>query len=280
MKIWDISTGRCVTVLSGHTMSVTCLRWGGEGLIYTGSQDRTVKVYAEADVRLRGRACPRRLAHLVQGKLVRTLEGHAHWVNTMALNTDFALRTGAIDHTGKVIEDKAAAREYAKKRYEHVKGGRPERLVTRLGHFTMFLWTPGAGKKPVNRMTGHQQLINQVCFSPDGATSPPPPSTSLSSSGTVSQDSARLGIVVHRRANRTDSSPRCEVTSQQSIKCAGRLTAGCQPVELQSIPRLPLLPLTLCRTALSNYGACAQRKWNKNYPGHADEVSNTPHCSC
>lgn len=51
VKIWDIATGRCVIVLSGHTMSVTCLRWGGDGLIYTGSQDRTVKVYAAQDVR-------------------------------------------------------------------------------------------------------------------------------------------------------------------------------------------------------------------------------------
>lgn len=43
--------GVCITVLSGHTASVTCLRWGGEGLIFTGSQDRTIKVYAAADVR-------------------------------------------------------------------------------------------------------------------------------------------------------------------------------------------------------------------------------------
>lgn len=30
---------------------MTCLRWGGEGLIYTGSQDRTIKVYAAENVR-------------------------------------------------------------------------------------------------------------------------------------------------------------------------------------------------------------------------------------
>lgn len=53
MKIWDLGLGRCITVLSGHTMSVTCLRWGGDGLIYTGSQDRMVKVYAAEDVRAR-----------------------------------------------------------------------------------------------------------------------------------------------------------------------------------------------------------------------------------
>ena len=30
-----------------------------------------------------------------QGALCRTLQGHGHWVNTLALNTDYALRTGA-----------------------------------------------------------------------------------------------------------------------------------------------------------------------------------------
>lgn len=39
-----------------------------------------------------------------QGRPLRTLGGvnvgHAHWVNTMALNTDYALRTGAYDHSG------------------------------------------------------------------------------------------------------------------------------------------------------------------------------------
>ena len=41
----------------------------------------------------------------VQGILFRTLKGHGHWVNTMALNTDYVLRTGAYDHTGTTYED-------------------------------------------------------------------------------------------------------------------------------------------------------------------------------
>lgn len=99
---------------------------------------------------------------------MRTLEGHGHWVNTMALNTDFALRTGAIDHTGEIVADKKLAQAKARKRYEAVKGNRPERLITGSDDFTMFLWEPAASKKPLARMTGHQQLVNQVCFSPDG----------------------------------------------------------------------------------------------------------------
>lgn len=34
-----------------------------------------------------------------QGVLCRTLEGHAHWVNTLALNTDYAMRTATVNFT-------------------------------------------------------------------------------------------------------------------------------------------------------------------------------------
>ncbi len=41
--------------------------------------------------------------------------------------------------------------------------GRPERLVSGSDDFTMFLWEPSTSKAPIARMTGHMQLINQVC---------------------------------------------------------------------------------------------------------------------
>jgi len=30
------------------------------------------------------------------------------------------------------------------------------------------MWTPATSKKPIARLTGHQQVVNQVSFSPDG----------------------------------------------------------------------------------------------------------------
>lgn len=72
-------------------------------MIYTGSSDRTVKVWSATDVsdifRLSG------VKLIDQGKLIRTLSEHAHWVNTMALSTDFVLRTGPFDHAGKKPKD-------------------------------------------------------------------------------------------------------------------------------------------------------------------------------
>ena len=49
---------------------------------------------------------------VVQGKLIRTLSEHAHWVNTLALNTDFVLRTGSFDQHGKVPKSDAEGNFY------------------------------------------------------------------------------------------------------------------------------------------------------------------------
>ncbi|KAK9702736.1 ribosome assembly [Basidiobolus ranarum] len=150
VRIWDTRYRRAVITLSQHTAAVTCVKWGGDGLIYTSSQDKTIKVWDS------------------EGKLVKTLEGHGHWVNTMALSTDSVLRTGAFDHTGKRYTDEEEARQVALKRWEEAKGKRPERLVSGSDDFTMYLWEPLTSKKPIARLTGHQKLVNQVCFSPDG----------------------------------------------------------------------------------------------------------------
>lgn len=153
IKIWDTTTGRLSKTLSGHTQSVTCVKWGGEGLIYSASQDRTIKVWKADD-----------------GILCRTLQGHGHWVNTMALNTDYAMRTGAFDPVQKMTDKEISIdelRQRALQRYIDAKGSKSERLVSGSDDFTLFLWEPEESKKPLARMTGHQALINEVLFSPD-----------------------------------------------------------------------------------------------------------------
>lgn len=104
VRVWD--TVRCETLMtiSGHLKSVTMVKWGGLGLIYTASQDRTIKVWKAS-----------------QGILCRTLEGHAHWVNTLALNTDYVIKIGAFDpvkdaNKKTLDEDKKKSQEFALKR--------------------------------------------------------------------------------------------------------------------------------------------------------------------
>ncbi|KAL8153128.1 hypothetical protein V2J09_010888 [Rumex salicifolius] len=150
-RIWDITLKRCVIVLSGHTLAITCVKWGGDGVIYTGSQDCTIKVWETK-----------------QGKLIRELKGHGHWVNSLALSTEYVLRSGAFDHTGRQFSSPQEMKEAALARYNKMKGSAPERLVSGSDDFTMFLWEPAVSKHPKTRMTGHQQLVNHVYFSPDG----------------------------------------------------------------------------------------------------------------
>uniref|UniRef100_A0A287ACH7 Notchless protein homolog 1 n=1 Tax=Sus scrofa TaxID=9823 RepID=A0A287ACH7_PIG len=156
VRVWDTTAGRCERILTGHTQSVTCLRWGGDGLLYSASQDRTIKVWRAHD-----------------GVLCRTLQGHGHWVNTMALSTDYALRTGAFEPAEASVNAQdlrgslQELKERALSRYNLVRGRGLERLVSGSDDFTLFLWSPAEDKKPLARMTGHQALINQVLFSPD-----------------------------------------------------------------------------------------------------------------
>ena len=153
VRIWVANTGKTEHVLSGHKGSVSCVRWGGTGLIYTGSHDKTVKIWNSE-----------------KGTLVHTLSSHAHWVNHLALSTDFALRTGFFDHTpipGTEEEKRAKAKERFEKAAK-LQGKVAERLVSASDDFTMYLWDPAQGTKPVARLLGHQKQVNHVTFSPDG----------------------------------------------------------------------------------------------------------------
>lgn len=151
IRIWDTVLRKTLIFLTGHTLAVTCIKWGGDGLIYSASRDCTIKVWETG-----------------QGKLIRELKGHGHWVNSLALSTEYALRTGSFDHKGKSPNTVELMKEAALERYNFAKGTNPERLVSGSDDHTMFLWEPATSKHPKARMTGHQQLVNHVLFSPDG----------------------------------------------------------------------------------------------------------------
>lgn len=154
IKIWNTRTQTSLITLSGHLDSVECIKWGGQGLLYSASRDRTIKVWTADGDDL--------------GKLVRTLTGHAHRINTLALSCDYVTRTGPYDHRGKVYQQIEDKQEAAKRKYDDMMGGEPERLVSGSDDFTLFLWHPKLDKHPIKRMTGHQQLVNHLQFSPDG----------------------------------------------------------------------------------------------------------------
>jgi len=61
VKVWDVVLGTALYTLSSHQRAVTCVRWGGSNLIYSSSQDSTIKVWRADDVRthteLQAHAC-------------------------------------------------------------------------------------------------------------------------------------------------------------------------------------------------------------------------------
>ncbi|KAL8562080.1 hypothetical protein ACOMHN_031851 [Nucella lapillus] len=79
VRIWDTFLGKYEVILTSHSDTVHCVKWGGSDLLYSASSDRTIKVWRS------------------DGVLCRTLQGHSSWVNSLSLNTDYVMRTGACD---------------------------------------------------------------------------------------------------------------------------------------------------------------------------------------
>ncbi|KAI0343348.1 WD-repeat protein [Trametopsis cervina] len=173
VRVWSTTTRLTEYTLGGHTASVNVVRWGGGGLdgkgvLYTASSDRTVRVWDANG-----------------GKLLHTLKDHAHWVTTLTLNTDFVLRTGPFDHTGKRPSTDTEAQQWALDRYTKLAAATGELMISGSDDHTLFMWSlfpsrttsteasaaaadRGGKLKPITRLTGHQKQVSHVAFSPDG----------------------------------------------------------------------------------------------------------------
>jgi len=154
LKIWNIANSSCILNVHAHESSITKSIWSGNDYIYTASQDKLIKIWKES------------------GDCVNILKGHAHWINTMSINTEHILKNGCFDFENKKIEfsNKREKYEYAVKRFNKFKlqiNG--EKIVSGSDDFTLILWDPLTQdkKQQIARMTGHQGLVNHVQFSPD-----------------------------------------------------------------------------------------------------------------
>lgn len=94
-------------------------------MVYSASQDRTIKVW-----------------HVDTGIMENELKGHAHWVNCLALSTDYVLRTGCFDHKGRNFENEEQMKDYALERYKSAIDSKGEILVSGSDDFSLFMWQP------------------------------------------------------------------------------------------------------------------------------------------
>ncbi|CCA72208.1 related to RSA4-WD-repeat protein required for maturation and efficient intra-nuclear transport or pre-60S ribosomal subunits [Serendipita indica DSM 11827] len=150
VRVWSLTNRLTEYTLGGHTASVNVVRWGGgipSGVLYTASSDRTVRIWEPE-----------------KGRCLHILKDHAHWVTTLALNTDFVL-----------------PKAWALERYHKLASQHSELLISGSDDHTLYLWnlfanvsqggqSSGDAKKPkpLTRLTGHQRQISHVAFSPDG----------------------------------------------------------------------------------------------------------------
>jgi len=123
VRIWSTSNNSLILSLGCHTASVTKVLWGGEGIVYSASQDRVIRCWDPNT-----------------GVLTSSLQGHAHWVNCLALSTEYVLRTGCHDENKKVFDDDDARKKYAQERYDKARDPKGEILVSGSDDLTMFMW--------------------------------------------------------------------------------------------------------------------------------------------
>uniref|UniRef100_A0A8C4QX10 WD_REPEATS_REGION domain-containing protein n=1 Tax=Eptatretus burgeri TaxID=7764 RepID=A0A8C4QX10_EPTBU len=193
LRVWDVQTGRCEHLLTGHSAAVTAVRWAGCGLIFSASQDRLIFAWRPDDVHIPNRhslplpsssiSPPHSLvAYCVfvhhcdpvfvslfffllffyffislslhsQGVLVRQMRCHGHWVTCLALSTDGAIRVH-VDLDAGTGED---GQQKALNRYQELKAVLPERLASGSDDFTAALWYTEKGEDKGNspqRLTG------------------------------------------------------------------------------------------------------------------------------
>ena len=164
IRIFNVGTQQTILNIGCHNEAISKVIWSGENVIYTCSRDKNLKSWKE------------------NGELIEVYSGHGHWINTMSINTEFIIRTGFYDYENKqegygnknsFLEEKnyQEKQKVALERYLSVKKKFEfksiDRIVTGSDDYSMILWNPKESKKPISRMTGHNQLVNHVSFSPN-----------------------------------------------------------------------------------------------------------------
>ncbi|MDZ8264568.1 eIF2A-related protein, partial [Nostoc sp. ChiQUE01b] len=200
-KLWDVSTGKAIKTLTGHSSRVNSVVFSPDGkTLASGSADNTIKLWdvstGKAMKTLTGHSSrvisvvfspdgktlasgsgdkTIKLWDVSTGKAIKTLTGHSSWVSSVVFSPDGkTLASGSYDNTIKlwdVSTGKAIKTLTGHSSRVNSVVFSPDGKTLASGSYdnTIKLWDVNTGKA-IKTLTGHSSRVNSVVFSPDGKT--------------------------------------------------------------------------------------------------------------
>ncbi|MEI2579155.1 NACHT and WD40 repeat domain-containing protein [Scytonema sp. PRP1] len=159
VKLWDVSTSKCLKTLFGHSSWVHSVTFSPDGrILASGSRDQTVKLW-----------------DWHTGECLHTLEGHIHRVITIAFSAQGTiLASGSDDNTVKLWDVSTGICLQTLQGHNDwvlsvVFSPCADILASASGDQTIKLWDVSTGQC-LQTFQGHTYRVRTIVFSPDGKT--------------------------------------------------------------------------------------------------------------
>ncbi|KAG6809530.1 hypothetical protein H0H92_015911, partial [Tricholoma furcatifolium] len=157
VRVWDVSTGKQVQELQGHTNWVKSVAFSPcSTLIVSGSFDKSLRVW-----------------DVTNGKQIQQLQGHTDWVKSVAFSIDGTqIVSGSDDKSVRVWD--ASSGKQVQRLEGHTAGvnsvafsPNQTQIVSGSRDESVRIWDASTGKQ-IQRLQGHTHWVHSVAFSANG----------------------------------------------------------------------------------------------------------------